>query len=729
MIRKTFSKLNLIQDELFKIFRETPLKLIKFSAILKSIFKKLSVDEGLKNEVLILLCKGLTFNKSFRKIPKLEQLIIEYESSNEPLLDYAKCFFAKALSNFFNEKISKYKNEAARKIFLRDLSDLTDILHSIPVEKLLTKIESLQFNEKTSVIFMDFINELKTLIDKKWNPDLEVERKINEAQKEIEFYLSKMENLSGFKLGSIGNYQEGLLIHCFFDPWYNDNSSLWGVSFYPILNILNLQPPYIFFDALRRGLLAREAAHFFTPNIIEKMERVYEQMDYCAYKILNDFEAEFWEFARHGLREESKEFDGINYYLEWEAIVGWDFLNKVFSRLKSINRFKSEINFSEYQSIVDSLALKPKHVSLTQEELSILNFLSEKPLISVSELSQKTGVSLPTVQKLLKTLRLKANIWPSVLVDLNKLNITCFLTLLKIKPHVLNELINIIWLFPYCGRIYKVFGETNLLCYFQIPLSYENFIYDYLTILKRADVIEKSFIFKVEEFYYNFNPRFYNASISDWDVPWDEWGLWLKEYLLTKGLLHVIKGRPKEGKRKIKVNKIDLELIRLLRVNARFPFSEIGFKLGVSGAYIGQRVRHLINSQVITPTVASFRIGLDEAVFVTFDCEEEDLTAIKSAFDELPMWQGFKISGDMEGVASMIYIPTGETQELLYAIDKYLIESKLVNKYMIHVIERWTGMRRWLPIELYTDGAGWIFDKNEYLNQLKDEVESLTNKS
>lgn len=729
MNRKTFSKLNFIQDEIFKIFKETPLKLIKFSVILKSIFKKLSVDEGLKNEVLIFLCKGLTFSKSFKNIPNLEQLIAEYESSNEPLLDYAKCFFAKALSNLFNEKISKYKNEAARKIFFRDLSELTEILHSIPIEKLLTKIENFQSNEKTNVIFIDFIDELKKLIDKKWNPDLEVERKIDEAQKEFEFYLSKMESLSGFKLGSIGSYQEGLLIHCFFDPWYNDNSSLWGVNFYPILNILNLQPPYIFFDALRRGLLAREAAHFFTPSIIEKMERVYEQMDYCAYKILDDFEAEFWEFARHGLREESKKFDGINYYLEWEAIVGGDFLNKIFSRLKSISRFRSEINFSEYQSIVDSLALKPKHVSLTQEELSILSFLSEKPLISASELSQKTGISLPTVQKLLKTLRLKANIWPSLLVDLNKLNITCFLTLLKIKPRILNELINIIWLFPYCGRIYKVFGETNLLCYFQIPLNYENFIYDYLTILKRADVIEKNFIFKVEEFYYNFNPRFYNASIGDWDIPWDEWGLWLKEYLLKKGWLHAIKGKRKEGKRKIKINKIDLEIIRLLRVNARFPFSEIGFKLGVSGAYIGQRVRHLINSQVITPTIASFRIGLDEAVFATFDCGEEDLTAIKSAFDELPMWQGFKISGDMEGIASMVYIPTGEIQELFYAIDKYLIESKLIDRYMIHIIERWTGMRRWLPVELYTDDAGWVFNKEEYLNQLKDEVENLTSKS
>jgi DNA-binding Lrp family transcriptional regulator len=725
MSKKLSSKLESIQDEISKIFRENPLKIIKFSAILKNIFKNLNVDEGLKNEVLILLCKGLIFNRTFRKIPKLEQLIIEYENSNASLLDYSKCFFAKAISKIFNEKIIKYKNEAARRLFLKDLCELTEILHPLPLEKLLTKIEKLQFNERTSVLFGEFTDKLKELIELKWNPDLEIEKKIDEAQREIEIYITRMENFSGFKRGTIGNYQEGLLIHCFFDPWYDEKSSFWGVSFYPILNILNLQPPYIFFDVLRRGLLAREAARFFTPGIMEKMERSYEQMDYCAYKILDDFEAEFWDFARHGLREESKRFDGINYYLEWEAIVGRDFLNKILSRLKSINRFKSEINFAEYQSIVDSLALKPKRIELNPEELSILNFLSEKPLISASGLSQKTGLSIPTVQKLLKTLRLKANIWPSLLVDLNKLNVTCFLVLLKIAPRLVNELINIIWFFPYCGRIYKIFGETNALCYFQVPSRNEDFIHEYLATLKRMDLIEKDFVFKVEDFYYNFNPRFYDVNINDWNVPWDEWGLWLKEYLLTKGWLHAFKGKKQEQKRKIKINKIDLEIIRLLRVNARYPFSELGLKLGVSGAYIGQRIRHLINSKIITPTIASFRIGLDESIFTVFDCKEEDLTAIKSAFDELPMWQGFKISGDMEGIAAMIYVPTGELQELLYAINKYLIEPKLVNKYMIHIIERWTGMRRWLPVELYTDNIGWIFDKEEYLKQLKNELEKL----
>jgi hypothetical protein len=66
---------------------------------------------------------------------------------------------------------------------------------------------------------------------------------------------------------------------------------------------------------------------------------------------------------------------------------------------------------------------------------------------------------------------------------------------LKVNPRILNEVINIIWLFPYCGRIYKVFGETNMLCYFQIPSKNEDFIHEYLSILKRMDLIEKTFPF------------------------------------------------------------------------------------------------------------------------------------------------------------------------------------------------------------------------------------------
>ncbi|MEM3607023.1 MAG: hypothetical protein QXE30_05205 [Candidatus Bathyarchaeia archaeon] len=161
---KKFLKLELIQDEIFKIFRESPLKIIKFSAILKNIFKNnynLSINEGLKNEILLSLCKYLVFNRTFRVFPKLEQLIIEYENSTIPLLDYSKCFFAKAISEIFNEKISKYKNEAARRLFLKDLCELTDILHSFPLEKILSKIENLQLNERTNILFSEFTNKLK----------------------------------------------------------------------------------------------------------------------------------------------------------------------------------------------------------------------------------------------------------------------------------------------------------------------------------------------------------------------------------------------------------------------------------------------------------------------------------------------------------------------------------------------------------------------------------------
>ena len=728
------SRLASIQDGVSKVFIEAPLGLIKFSALLRGTFKKLTVDEGVKSEILVLLCRGPPFGEEcFKRFPELKQLIAGGVGSREAKFNYLKCFLAKALSEFFNEKIHRYKNEAARRMFLRDVADVAELLHLAQPEEMLEKLRGLQLNERVDAMLSELVGEVERLIGERWSPDLECEKAIDEGQAEIENYVSRMEKLTGFERGTVGKYQKGLLVHCFFDPWYveDERSELWGVEFYPILNVLNVQPPYAFFDALRRGLLAREAAHLFTPTVMEGMEKAYEQMDYCAYRILEEAaEAELWEYVRHGLREESKNFDGINYYLEWEALVGGDFLSKMFSRLKSIGRFRSKIDLAEYQAVADSLALKPKPISLTLDEASILRLLCEKPLISASELSQRTGMSIPTVQKLLKSLRIKANIWPSLLVDTNKFGVIGFLVSLKGRPGITSELIEAIWAFPYCGRIYKVFGEMDLLCYFHIPVRHEKFIHEYLTCLRREDLIEKYFLYKINDFYYNFNPRFYDAEVGGWNVLWDEWGLWLKEYLSNRGWLHALQvGRREEGKKKVKVTRLDLEIIRLLRVNSRYPFSEVGFKLGVSGAYVGQKFRRLVNAGVVRPTIASFRIGLDESAFVVFDCEEETAMAIKSALDELPMWQGFKVTGDMEGLASVIYVPTGEIQELFYALDRYLIEPKLINKHSIHIIEKWTGRRRWLPVELYKDAEGWIFEEEKYLEELRARAAEMFNRA
>jgi DNA-binding Lrp family transcriptional regulator len=329
------------------------------------------------------------------------------------------------------------------------------------------------------------------------------------------------------------------------------------------------------------------------------------------------------------------------------------------------------------------------------------------------------------VQKIVRGLERKANVWPFLVVDTNGFGVTGFLLMVKTRTGMTPEVSEEMWKIPYCGRVYRVYGSKDLLGYFNIPSGNETFIHEFGSQLKRAGIIEDFLWYRIREFHYGFNPRYYSPGIGEWNVYWDEWGLWLKEYLSTRAWHGALRDGDETSVRHVNINKLDLQIINMLRMNARYAFSEIGHKIGVSGAYVGQRVRRLLDQEVIQPRIASFRIGLDDAVWIILDCDDETLRALVSAFNELPMWQGFSVKGDVNGLAAIMYVPTGEVQELFRVFDKYLIEPRLVNDYSFHVIEKWTGIRRWLPIQLYSNEKGWLFEGPRYIEELKKNIASI----
>ncbi len=685
------------------------------------------MDEGKRDEVILLLTRGITDPRAYARISSSFLGIMENTlTQNEAAADCVRCLFGKALSSIITENVPKYKNEAARRKFFDDLVTLSEIIHPLPMDKVVAKLA--RFETEKMWLHDRLIAELDSMISGGWHCENEVEVRLEQADKVLASSLAGMEQLCGFSRGEIGKYREDLRVSSFFDPWLVDDqkTTFWGTRYYPVLNCLNIQPPYLFFDELTKCLIARDVAHLFNPRVMEKMDRSYEQTDYCAYKILEKpFEREFWKVARHGLREDSKAFEGIEYYEEWDQITGGDFIRRIFSRLESIGQFKSQIDLSEYEAIADSLALKPKHVKLDSGELKILDLMSKDPLVSISRIAQKTGLTLPTVQRTVRELERKANVWPFLVVDTNQFGISAFLLMLKTKTGLASDVAEEIWKIPYCGRVYRVYGGMNLLAYINVPFGNETFIHEFASQLKRAEIVDDFLWYGIKDFYYGFNPRYYSPEMGEWNVYWDEWGLWLKEYLSTKAWHRALRSEDECPKLQVKINRLDLQIMSILRMNARHAFSDIGHKIGVSGAYVGQRVRRLLDHNVIQPKIASFRIGLDDAVWVVLDCDDDTTRALVSAFNELPMWQGFSVKGDVSGLAAIMYVPTGETQELLRVFDRYLIDPRLINDYSFHVIEKWTGMRRWLPVDLYQNEKGWLFESHRYIEELKTNIASI----
>jgi len=720
------AKLSLVR--LLERMPKPPPGILRLSAAIKHIVKHVQLDEGQRDHILLLLSRGIDEPREYLKISHQLLQFLENVDEDELAGDYFYCLLGKAFSEVFRKRVPRLRNERARTLFLLTLTGLYEIAHQ-PFRAEALSAFSGQKTEEAREVAYAVVEEANHLVERKWLPESELPDCLKKTQSEFIRYVEKMEGLTGYKRGSVGKYQEDPQVCSFFDPWYLEEARTqwWGVQYYPLINVLNIQPQYLYFDSLRRGLLAREAARLFSPRILDKMDRVYEQADYCAYRILeNPFEKELWVHARHGLRAESKAFDGIHFYEEWESIIGNDFIKLLFSRMESISRFRASLEFAEYEAIVDALALKPKPAKINENELKILRLLCNDPWTSLTEIAQKTGLTVPTVEKIFHELWIRANIWFSVLVDRTRIGIPSYLAIIHTKPGKVGKVSELVWDTPYCGRIYRMYSPPSLLAHFNIPTGYEWFLNQQLSLLNRADLTEGHQILRIEDSYYNFNLRYYDPKSARWDIPWDEWGLWLKEFLFGKGWFQILHGEEeKKITEQVKVDKNDLLILNYLRLNSRMPNSEIGRILGISGAYVGQKIRRLLNLGIIKPTIGSYRVGLDEAAFVVFDCYEDTLKAIAVALNELPMWQGFRVSGDFDGLAALIFVPTGELEELFNAFHEYLIEPGLVNRCFLNMVEKWTGKRREPPVELYSNESGWLFEGEKYLDRLKTALRSL----
>ena len=713
------------------VFRQSPMGTVKFSALMRSIVDTVPMDEGQKNEAIFRLCRGFYEPKDYAKIsPSLIPAITRDDSIKKASFDYGKCLLAKAMSVCFENSVSKFKNLAARRRFLINVANLSEVLHLESWDLLETRLDGFETGASNP-----FMSQVNMLLDQEWNPEGELPRKLDKAQGELSEYMKAMEVLTGFAKGGIGKEVEGLQVVSFHDPWQleNEGTKFWGTAFYPILNVLNIQPPYLYFDALRRGLIAREAARLFQHSALDRIEWIYEQSDYCAYKILEgDVAGDFWIFARHGLRKESKEFDGTGYYARRESIVGTEFLKEVFSRINSVAKFRPYIGDTEYQTILDMLALKPRKVKIDDVELKILETLAASPRASLTAISQRIGFTAPTTKRMIDELNRKTNLWFSVLVDINRIGLSEYFLLLKVIPGKEKLVADLFWEIPYCTKIHKTFGPMNLCIQFDLPPAAEDYLQQYLNQLRRRYLVENHALCKVKDQYYNINFRYYDANKSGWDVHWDEWGLWVKEFLFEKGwyyALYEAAKKKKETKLQAGLDKLDLQIVNRLILDARSSYTEIGRNLGITGVYVGQKTNRMMNQGIIQPIMGSYRIGLDEVALVAIDCDEDTTKALAVALNELPLWQGVAVTGNLEGLISMIFVPTGDIEQLFHIIDSYIIQTGVAKKCWLHMVGKWVSRRRslrWLPTELYSERKGWIFEGEQYLENMKKRLDSST---
>jgi DNA-binding Lrp family transcriptional regulator len=615
-----------------------------------------------------------------------------------------------------NRLTGRYKNEAARREFFTNLAAVTEAIHINASDDRIKQL----FERRDSDKLVDMVlRETAALVRSSFDPSDEIRQRLATVRREFSECMSSAEGLFGLKWEDSEKYDPDLSLVSFFDPWHSENEQTekWGTVCYYNPTVLNVNPPVMFFDALRRSVIAREAVNFLTPRIVDSVHRLYEQSEYLVTKLLRDkYEKEFWLFARHGLREETKKdiITGItDFFGYYESFVGDDLYREAWSRLEEMTRLSLQIgSVPEYARMLDTIAARPVRVRLDRNEIALFNVLAERPDMPTSEVARRINTSIPTAAKLMQRLAQKACLRFFIHVNDRTLGLEEYLLLMKTSRP--DRLPSVLWRIPYCRDIYRMYGPMDYFVVVNVPEENESFIRRLESELKNCDLASQLTTLVSTRDFSNMSFVYFDSDESVWHVHWDSWGAGLAKAMKERKSIGQLRFSG-YGTQKVSVDRLDLQIMEKLMYNSRGSYSEIGKALGVSGAYVSRKIHRLLRNQVFRPIAKPFKIGAEEYALVTAACEEEYVGPLIEFLGRLPAWRGAAVKGSYEGVLAQVGVPSGEVNQLFMVLDDRLVKTHIA-QCSFNVVGMWSSLRRWLPINLFSKHEGWKFEENKYLD-------------
>jgi len=700
--------------KLYERRKKPPTGILTFSLQMRQSLYGTEIEERKKRQIRTLMCRGVLGEREYSKaLP--DKRVQRPRSAYRPSADYFRCYLSKAISNVMNRLTSRYKNEAARKEFYTRLAAIAEATHLCDSHEAIANL----FEDRPSDELIDLVlRETATLVKSDFNADEKLKEGLEAGHRELSEFMSGVRDLTGLEWEESEKYDRRLTLVSFFDPWYSEDerTQRWGVMCYSNPTTLNISPPLMFFDALRRSVIAREAVNLFTPHIADSVPRLYEQSEYLATKLLHDrYEREFWFFARHGLREETKTRDlaGVSdFFGYYESFVGDDLYRLIWSRLKEMTRLSLQVSsLSEYGRILDAIAARPIRVKLEEREVELFKTLSIRPDMPLSQLARSIRASIPTTTKTMQKLKQKACLRFFILSNDRTLGLEEYLLLIKTDQP--ERLPFALWSIPYCRDIYRLYGSTDYFVVINVPTGKEGFL-DKLKMTLRENSLASEIVTVVSTAdYSNTSFEYWDPKESVWHVHWDSWGAGLSKALSEHQFSHQAQlvGRRAD---KVKIDELDLKIMEQMEYDCRKSYSDIGKALDISGAYVSRKVSRLVRNQVFRPIVKPFKIGAEEYGLVTVSCDSVYIPPIVDSFDKLPAWRGAIVRGDFDGLLAQIGVPSGELNQLFMVLDDRLVKRGTA-KCVFHVVGMWSSLRRWHPRSLYSKERGWRFDEEAYL--------------
>jgi DNA-binding Lrp family transcriptional regulator len=633
--------------------------------------------------------------------------------------DYLRCILAKSAEAVYQKATPKYRNEAARKQFFTRLLEIIELCY---LSETSSGLREIQAPGESDRVLTWVQKEMTSLVVQKTNLAVEHASKLETARVEFRTFLRNLEEMVGLQWENAERYQRLLFVTSFFPPGVFENESTWrwGAQWYPEIGALNIAPPVLFIDTIRKGVLAREAAVLLSPKNLDNMEyapRVLcEQAEYFGYKMLdrrND--RDFWALARHGLRRASRVAAGdlIDFFEYYEMMVGPTLYREVWLRLKEFGT--ARLTVADYYIIFNTLAARPTRQTFSNNEMKLLTLLSKKPDVKAGEAARTLRISIPTTMKAIRELSSKAGLRFTVIVAMHSIGLVESLLLISTSKQA--RVINALSRFPYCRQLFRTYGSYDLFGVLDIPFEHQNFVKELVQLMLDKGLVTRCRILELERDFQAVNFDRYDAEAGRWSVHWDSWGIGLRESLSNGGSFRMDSNARAE---RFRFDKLDLRILSELQDNCRMPYSAMGRALGVSGAYVGKKIDRMIREGVFRFAVWPLKIGAEDWGIVSLKCSRNVAAILAQYLSQLPAWRGGLVRGDFDGLLAMVWCPSGEMKQLFKAVDDRLIRNGYAEAQCLNAVGEWV-VARWLPVEpfpwdLSGEDSNWIFDEKRYLS-------------
>jgi DNA-binding Lrp family transcriptional regulator len=675
---------------------------------------------GKRSEALdYLLAEKFTPERAVAAFPSLARPAAEVALGASH--DYSRCLLAKSIAEVYKRVTPKYRNETARGQFLKRLAHSAEAIHLTESN---TRIQEMLNSSTEEDDVRTWVSiELDRLAQQKCDLASEYLAKLGSARLEFATAVRELEHLLGVRLSESDRFSASPRICSFFPPSVteNENTWRWGSQWYAHGGVLNLNPPILFVDPLRRGVIGREAAISLSPPNLETLEReLCEQSEYLAYRLFErKTDREFWAETRHGMRQKTRfrAHELIDFFHFYEMMVGDSLYSEVWSRLKEFGNVK--LTFSDYLNVFTSLASRPAEQEFNEEELRLLDLLCKRPNVGAGEAARLLGVSIPTAMKAIRDLSKKAGLSFTILVDMQRIGLIEHLVAVQTSKST--KMLSILSRFPYCRQVFRTYGSFDLFCVWDLPCGNEQFGEKFLTRMNERGLIKSHKLLVLKRDLQSVNFERYDVEKQRWDVHWDSWGMSLRDIL--DGQEQSL-AEASSNNRSFEIDRLDLNILSSLQINCRTPFSAIGRILGVSGAYVGRRVTKMGQQGIFRYAVWPMKIGAEDWGMLAVSCSKRIAGALAQSLSKLPAWRGGLVDGAFEGLIAMVWSPNGELKQFFKAIDDRLIKTGLARVEGLNAVGEW-AIARWLPVDpddpwkLFGENGKWLFDEAHYLALLE----------